>query len=308
MLTSYQTRAACRSRLGCASAFTLVETMVSFGILSILLGLLLPAVQASREASRSVQCLNSLKQLSLALTSFHAIHSSLPSNGGWSEGNAFTAGGVPVVLSTFALSNGQLYKWGSPVPGQDPRTQNGSWAHAILKELNVDEVYQLGYSDSPISMFLCASRHRDTPAPPSSDSYGTYEGGGVPWPKADYAGNAFVFPERPRRWKIEHITDGASHTILLGEKAHDPLINVATSWYWDEPLTVGGSSGTTREGHQIITDGPGISFKRNWGSAHTGGRCHFSRADGSVHTVTNQIDWKLFLALRTPNQKEVVND
>ena len=101
--------------------FTLVELLVVIAIIGILVALLLPAVQAAREAARRTQCTNNLKQIGLALHNYHAAKNALPI--------------------------------GSVLPANAPAGKNfGTWVYYILPYIEEGSVYE-AFDDLKFPMY-----------------------------------------------------------------------------------------------------------------------------------------------------------
>ena len=142
------------------SAFTLVELLVVITIIGILIALLLPAVQAAREAARRMQCSNNLKQLGLALHGYHAVH------------NCFPAG----VTEDIVKLGGKMYGNKSPYNTWGIRVMPFMEMNAIYDAWDFNAGYGNGYANKPILVrsmypaFMCPSD--DAKPSPNSSGYG----------------------------------------------------------------------------------------------------------------------------------------
>lgn len=152
------------SRLG----FTLVELLVVIAIIGMLVGLLLPAVQAAREASRRMQCSNNLKQIGLAIHNYESAHRVLPTG-----------------YVSFATRNGSAPSWAfldpdtwDAAPGWGwnalilPFMEQGNLANGLQGQRPIWDPANRLLIQTKIPMFLCPSSSGETDAFPIRDESG----------------------------------------------------------------------------------------------------------------------------------------
>ncbi len=186
--------------------FTLVELLVVIAIIGILVALLLPAVQAAREAARRNQCANNLKQLGLGVLNYEAARRRLPPSA------------IINLTTTSPLANGS---WG--VHGRIlDYLEESNLKSLVNLELGWD--FQAAISGLRIPIFQCPSDNKATelrdPGGGKSLLYATNYGFNLgTWfvydPATNKGGDGVFFPNSNLR--MASITDGTSKTLLAGE-------------------------------------------------------------------------------------------
>ncbi len=131
-----------------SSGFTLVELLVVIAIIGVLVGLLLPAVQAAREASRRMSCSNKLKQIGLATHNFEGVHGGLPMLGEAQEGAHWSAFILPYLEQSAVF---ERLSFGAV-----------NWASSIaLEDASLDSpdpmLRQIAASETVVEVFRCPS-------------------------------------------------------------------------------------------------------------------------------------------------------
>jgi len=302
--------------------FTLVELLVVIAIIGILIALLLPAVQAAREAARRLQCSNHLKQIGLALHNYHAAHGALPyaSGGGavydWSKGGVWSSMILPyleqqAIYDRFDFNahhkdpvNAEPATFVVPtyICPSDPEGQQPILSGRFARD-NPDPALGMWYPASmgPTHPDACPFCPEPKSAPDSPDSYCCQGWNfGTHYPSGNGVG---MFCRHSLcTIRFEDVRDGLSNTWMVGEtlpghcqfnSAYAPNFNVY-------PTTIPLNTMEDDEGRFSM-------WYRTCGfkSLHPGG-AHFALGDGSVCFVSESIDYRLYNNLGTRDGGEPV--
>jgi prepilin-type N-terminal cleavage/methylation domain-containing protein/prepilin-type processing-associated H-X9-DG protein len=227
-------------------AFTLVELLVVIAIIGILVALLLPAIQAAREAARRSQCQNNLKQIGLAMNNYESAHKCVPPGCFLGEGSAWSAfilpfleEGVAFSFLTIGETDAGNFQWANSGPYGDAATLGNTHRNIRVIE-SVMSVYRCPSAGlpehqtdvsadgwyvmrrSPASYLGVVSgletrqyplwRMRYQKAPVENPTFPGVDGVIVGLHHVDEAKTRI-------KWKM--VTDGLSKTGLVGEALHD---------------------------------------------------------------------------------------
>jgi len=283
------------------SAFTLIELLVVIAIIAILVALLLPAVQQAREAARRSSCKNNLMQLGIAITNYEHLWETFP------MGTANPTGPI--------LNERKGYHVG--------------WMVRVLPQMDESVAYDkfdftkgaYDAANAEIAAYYCSwmqcpSSGIDSPEefvdPDSGESmkvgYTSYAGVHASSEIPINTDNDGIFILN-RALSANDVTDGLSHTLMLGEKLYG---GHQLGW-------VSGSRATLRHtGIEINALDRSTLGSREWEpeapettggfeSFHAGG-AQFLLGDGSVRFVSENIDPKVFAHLGNRKDGELVND
>jgi prepilin-type N-terminal cleavage/methylation domain-containing protein/prepilin-type processing-associated H-X9-DG protein len=296
-------------------AFTLVELLVVIAIIGVLVALLLPAVQAAREAARRMKCQNNIKQLSLAMHNYHDTYGQLIPGAISTNGTSWTAFILPFIEQRPLFENFDFTAGNYNTNGGVRRSQNGLTKVAMY----------LCPSSPAEKMMMNAPSYPNGPdlvngtTPPftlhyyinmgpkgQSPSGQTYEHRSV----GSHGGfSQQGVCEINSKYKLKDITDGTAFTFLLGENSRHDNKYGSRFRNW-----MRGCDGSTDQeicgcrNYVNAINTPVLASATTFndipmGSMHPGG-ANFSLCDGAVRFVSQNIDLGIYKATSSRNGDE----
>lgn len=250
------------------AGFTLVELLVVIAIIGILIALLLPAVQAAREAARRTQCTNNLKQLGIAVQAFHDANRYLPvSNrplGLTSAPRVGWAINVLPYLEQQALwaQYDQSQTWSSTVLGNVQIAPNQILCGTVLPVFwcpsALPPVRRLDSEPQNAPAWLGFSATTDYSLTISVDqrlvTLGLVDNYPTPAPGSTWFGAPGMLAQNSKA-RIDDVTDGLSSTILLAESAGRPYVYRGGKRYGELPANHVNGGGWVRPASDFSVDG-----------------------------------------------------
>jgi|SRR5271157_830963 len=191
----------CRQR-----GFTLIELLVVIAIIAVLIGLLLPAVQAAREAARRMQCINNLKQLGLGVHNYESSFGSFP----------------PQLLLTGTGTNVTWESIWSPAARIMPYLEQANSFNLINYAFPHDDASNSTAETLTLAVLICPSEVNTTPviddanAVEGPSNYGWCAGDWYVWGGFGSMPSRSAFTTNYVR-RLSAFTDGLSQTILAAE-------------------------------------------------------------------------------------------
>jgi prepilin-type processing-associated H-X9-DG protein len=283
----------------------------------LLIALLLPAVQAAREAARRMQCTNNLKQIGIALHNYHDTLGTLPPCA------AVKPYDVGSILNRNTTASSAQQGWGTSaliLPFiEQTAVHDAAGIASITLERAYEDIIRPGSKEvivnSRIAYYICPSDAEikipntyrgDYPNDPYDDSvalsatsYGPCRGYFSYGVGKDNNGLFSI----NRSIDFSAITDGLSNTFAYGERATRMQgLNAGGGYFWPGPAAVGAAQHTSsytymklnQLGYTYTTATGGTATTAtngNFSSAHAGGG-NFTFADGSVHFISETIEFK----------------
>ena len=312
-----------RTESGKRSGFTLVELLVVIAIIGVLVALLLPAVQAAREAARRAQCSNNLKQIGLAMLNYEDTYKCLPpgrvgcDGDGSNQCNGYNSGAGTLGWSGFVstlpfLEQSALFNKIDYAPV--PWGVTGGWDNATNMEVVSARPKFIVCPSDNSKPFLDNQPSSGKKAATGSyglcgGSLGPPNGGGIKHL------NTGVFVYRSC-FRLADVTDGTSNQFLVGEiRGSDGYVNGVANGAAPNMWTTGSRFMSLRTTVNPVNtlpaqgnvDKTGAPANAAFGSLHPAG-AQFVFVDGHVSMILNQINFVTYQRLSMRADGQVVGD